>query len=96
MKLTPTRIDRTLGQIDAQAIPPNHPALPQFNEMFGDHTFFLDGSGLTIVEPAEPHVDGMETGRVVKLAGWIDENRTRLTPHAREITDVVVVIGKAA
>jgi len=96
MKLTPTRIDRTLSQIDAQAIPQDHPAVRQFNEMFGDHTFFLDGNGLSIIEPAEPHGDGAETGRVVKLADWIDESRTRLTPHAREDTDLVVVIGKAA
>ncbi|MDQ0473180.1 hypothetical protein [Labrys wisconsinensis] len=96
MKLSPVRIDRTLGQIDAQPVPPDHPAQRQFVELFGDHTFFLDGSGLAIVEPAEAHVDGMETGRVVKLAGWTDEKHNRLVPHPREDTDVVVVIGKAA
>lgn len=96
MKLTPVRVDRALSQINAQAVPDNHPAKQQLDKLFGDHTFFLDGDGLSIVEPAEPHEGGLETGRVVKLASWADANHSSLTPHEREATDMVLVIGKAA
>ena len=55
MKLTSAQIERTLGQFEAEAILDSHPALPRLNELFGDHTFFLDSNGLNIVEPtAEP------------------------------------------
>ena len=47
MKLTSAQIERTLSQFEAQAIPESHPLLPRLNELFGDHTFFLDSNGLT-------------------------------------------------
>ena len=49
MKLTSAQIERTLSQFEAEAIPDSHPALPRLNELFGDHTFFLDSKGLNIV-----------------------------------------------
>ena len=48
MKLTSAQIERTLSQFEAEAIPDSHPALPRLNELFGDHTFFLDSKGLTL------------------------------------------------
>ena len=55
MKLNATQVKRTLSQLDAEVLPDNHPAVPQLNTLFGDHTFFLDSKGLNIVEPtAEP------------------------------------------
>jgi hypothetical protein len=96
MKLTPVRIDRALSQIEAQVVPENHTVMPQFNRLFGDHTFFIDGSGLNIVELEDADDDGAEIGRVVKLASWIDESHTSLAQHERELTDMVVVLGRAA
>ena len=96
MKLTPARIERTLSQYDAQAIPDTHPVVPEFNNLFGEHTFFIDQTGLSIIEPIAPPEDGIEAARVVKLAKWIDESRSRLAPHERETTDLVVVLAKAA
>ncbi|MPZ55921.1 MAG: hypothetical protein GEU91_05340 [Rhizobiales bacterium] len=92
MKLTSALVARTLDQIEAQAIPDNHPAVPQLNSLFGDHTFFLDGSGLNIVEPAGSTNSGAQTAQVVKLADWKDANRTSLVPHDPEPTDVVIVL----
>jgi hypothetical protein len=54
MKLSSKLVERTLSQFEAEAVPASHPAAAQFNELFGDHTFFLDADGLSIVEPAEP------------------------------------------
>src|SRR6266851_5226800 len=52
MKLTSAQVERTLTQFEAQAIPDHHPVVPQLKNLFGEHTFFLDDSGLNIVEPA--------------------------------------------
>jgi len=88
MKLSSALVERTLTQVDAQAIPDNHPVIPQLNSLFGDHTFFLDGKGLKIVEPATD--DGVQKGQVVKIAGWQDADRTSLVPHEPEPTEVVI------
>lgn len=96
MKLDEVRIDKALSQIRAQAVPENHPVMAQLSEMFGDHTFFLDSSGLNIIEPAEAGEENPGTGQVVKLATWLDETRTNLVPQEPEYTQIVVELDKAA
>lgn len=90
MKLSTALVEQTLTQFDAQAIPDDHPVVPQLNDAFGEHTFFLNGSGLHVVEPVEPADAEPEAGKVIKLATWTDENRNSLAPHDPEPTDVVV------
>lgn len=92
MKLNSALVERTLDQFDAQAIPENHPVVHQLNSLFGDHTFFLDTNGLNIVEPTAQGNSASPTAKVVKLAGWSDDNRTSLAPHEPEVTDVVIVL----
>jgi hypothetical protein len=92
MRLTSALVEQTLSQFEAQTIPDNHPAVPKLSEMFGDHTFFLDGNGLHIVEAAAPAAAGSQVGNVVKLASWDDDKRTALAPHEPEPTGVVVVL----
>lgn len=68
MKLNVAQVERALGQFEAQALPDNHPVVPQLNTLFGEHTFFLDGNGLNVLEPAEiPEVES-KTAEVVNLA----------------------------
>jgi hypothetical protein len=93
MRLTSALVERTLSQLEAEAIPDNHPAVPQLRGLFGDHTFFLDGNGLNIVEPAEPTQEGVQAGRVVNLASWIDADPPKLAPHEPEPTEVVIALG---
>jgi hypothetical protein len=93
MKLTSSQVERALSQFQAEAIPDDHPVVPQLNRLFGEHTFFLDGSGLSIVEPAEAGRPGAQSAKVVNLANWSDDNPTRLEPHEPEPTDLVVVLG---
>jgi hypothetical protein len=90
MKLNSALLERTANQFGAQTIPETHPAIPQLNSLFGDHTFFLDNNGLHIVEPVEPTPTGARAGKVVKLASWSDPSRTSLAPHEPELTDVTV------
>ena len=63
MKLSSERVNQALGQFDAQVIPENHPTVPQLTELFGEHTYFLDGTGLAIVEPAEKRTGPAKRGR---------------------------------
>lgn len=91
MKLKPATVERTLAQFPAQAIPADHPAVPQLNSLFGDHTFFLDAEGLSILEPAPSAPQ--ETAQVIRLADWRDAERTGLVPHEPQQTDVVVSLA---
>ena len=89
MKLTEKGVDKTLDQFDAGPLPDTHPAIPQLNRVFGDHTFFLDDSGLVILEPAD---GGGESGQIVKLASW-NPDHTSLKPHEPERTEVTIELG---
>ena len=80
---------------EAQALPEDHPAVPQLDQLFGEHTYFVDDAGLHIVEPTGPADSGNEQGMVVKLASWSDTNRTSLAPHPPEPTGTVVVLEAA-
>jgi hypothetical protein len=93
MKLTSAQVERTLTQFQGEAIPDNHPVIPQLNGLFGEHTFFLDSHGLNIVEPAEAAGSDAQLAKVVNVANWSDANRNRLEPHEPEPTDVVVTLA---
>ncbi len=95
MKMNSAQIQQTLhslnaAQLNAEAIPPEHPMMSQLERLFGDHTYFLDSRGLNIVEPVEAgQVDG-RLGVVVNLANWTDSNAESLQPHQPEPTETVV------
>jgi len=93
MKLNSALIERTSSQFEATAIPDDHSAVPELKSLFGDHTFFVDGRGLNIVEPTASTDAGVRTAQVINLADWKDENRSGLVRHEPEATDVVVVLG---
>lgn len=99
MKLSTARVRRTLDQLEEQAafgdtvaVPDESPVLPKLNEVFGEHTFFLDSEGLHIVEPAPAGAADPATGQVVKLASWSDAGRTSLAVHRPEPTEILVVL----
>jgi hypothetical protein len=92
MKLSSALIERTLTQFDAQPIPDEHPVMPQLNQLFGDHTFFLDTKGLHVVEPEQNTADGEITGKVIRLADWKDQNRTSLAACEPEQTEIIVLL----
>jgi len=94
MRLSPPLVERALSQFPAQAIPENHPAIPELSRRFGDHTFFLDDNGLHIVEPVVSDETGPQgAGQVVKLAAWNDDEKTSLVPLDPEPIDVVLELG---
>ncbi|HET9534814.1 MAG TPA: hypothetical protein VFP43_05660 [Mesorhizobium sp.] len=59
MRLTSAQVERTMSQSDAQPVPDDHPMVPKLNNLFGDHTFFLDSNGLSVVEPTETREPGV-------------------------------------
>ncbi len=92
MKLNSTQVELTLSQFEAEVLPDNHPAVPELNDRFGNHTFFLDTSGLMVLEPAGLPEEETQSGQLVSLANWSDATLTSLRPHAPEPTGVVVVL----
>jgi hypothetical protein len=92
MKLNSTQVKQTLSQFQAEVLPDNHPAVAQLNNLFGEHTFFLDGGGLKVLEPVEVPEIATRTSEVVSLADWSDATLTSLRPHEPEMTGVVVVL----
>jgi len=91
MRLNDTQVKQTLTQMQAEVLPDNHPATAQLTDLFGDHTFFLDQSGLKVLEPAETPASDVQSSRVVSLADWSDSTLTSLKPHAPEPTGTVLV-----
>jgi hypothetical protein len=92
MKLNTAQVKQTLSQFDAQVLPDDHPAVTQLSDLFGDHTFFLDDSGLKVLEPTEAPDLESRAGQVVSLADWSDASLTSLKPHEPELTGVVVIL----
>ena len=93
MKLNSVQIQETLHQIDAKPVPPDHPLIPQLERMYGEHTYFLDDNGLSIVEPTASDWTDSQLGLVVNLANWTDANTPELAPHEPEATDLFVRLG---
>ena len=94
MKLNSSQTEQALSQFEAQVLPEDHPALRQLSGIFGDHTFFLDGSGLNVLEPAETAETEAKTGQVVSLASWSDETLTSLKPHEPEPTGLIIMLER--
>jgi hypothetical protein len=97
MKLNAEQITKTLNQLPVELLPEDHPIVPQLNRLFGDHTFFLGQSGLSIVESAADlmgpsSADIGQTGMVVNVASWTDSNPPKLEAHEPELTGSTVAL----
>ena len=90
MKLNSEQVAQALSQFNAQVLPDDHPAAAELHDIFGDHTFFLDNSGLNVLEPAKTSEREARTGEIVSLAYWSDDTLTSLKPHEPEPTGVLV------
>jgi hypothetical protein len=95
MKLNSAQVEQTLSQFEAHVIPDDHPIVPELNELFGDHTFFLNTDGLNVVEPNEDAAAGARAGTVVNLANWTDAHLTGLAFHEPERTEITVILETA-
>jgi hypothetical protein len=94
MKLDSRQVKDTLTQLDARVLPEDHPAIRQLCEIFGEHTFFVDDSGLKVLEPTDDLDIEPNAGEVISIADWSDPTATSLRAHDPEPTGVVVVFDK--
>jgi hypothetical protein len=94
MKLNHAQVEQILSQVDARVLPAGDPVDLELNELFGEHTFFLDNSGLNILEAADAEGENVEAGEIVNLADWTDMTCTSLRPHAPEPTGVLIALGR--
>ena len=98
MKLNTAQVARTESQLQAEALPENHPLVPQLNRLFGDHTYFIDRHGLSIVEPAsgapeQSAASIADTAVVLNIANWTDSSPPKLEAHEPELTDHTVTLA---
>jgi hypothetical protein len=98
MKLNTAQVEKTVNQLQAQALPDDHPLIPQLNRLYGEHTFFLNSNGLNIVEPADDVLDvpasemsAMDV--VVNVADWTDSTPPKLEAHEPEVTENTVSLA---
>ena len=92
MKLTSNQVAQALMQIEASVVPDDHPMVPRLNGLFGEHTYFLDAEGLTIIEPPMRDGSGRTECQVVSLANWTDEELTSLAPHEPLATGEMIAL----
>jgi len=90
VKLNSMQIEQTLTQFKAQVLAEDNPAIAELNDLFGDHTFFLDGRGLNVLEAIEQPQMQPESGEVINLADWSDDTLTKLRTHQPEPTGIVI------
>jgi hypothetical protein len=88
-------VNETLTQMDARALPDDHPAVGKLSELFGDHTFFVDESGLKVLESTESSESETQAGSVVSLAEWSDAAASTLRAHQPTPTGVEVVLRQS-
>jgi hypothetical protein len=94
MKLDSAQVQRTLDQFEARVIPDDAPMISKLNNLFGEHTFFIDDQhGLNIVEPVDAAEPAAERAKVVNVASWTDDSRSGLKLHEPAVTDIVVTLG---
>jgi hypothetical protein len=96
MRLSAAQVELAETQLEAEAIPENHPLIPKLNQLFGDHTYFLDNKGLSVVEQAASDSSTPSAGGkavVVNLANWTESDPPKLEAHEPELTDSVVTLS---
>jgi hypothetical protein len=91
MKFSAKQIDEVQRQTGADPIPDDHPVMDQLKSYFGDHTFYVDQTGLHIWENlGGDSEEEEEQVTAVTVASWTDEEKTSLRPHGPKPTAVVV------
>ena len=75
MRLNSAQVTQALTQMEAQVLPDDHPAVTELTDVFGDHTFLLDDSGLKVLEPSEVPETDVQSSEVV--AAVREEKRSK-------------------
>lgn len=105
MRLSNAQIAAVKEQTGADPIPEEHPNLSDLREAFGDHTFYLDQTGLHVLEDASggepaneneaaPEPNGADKTQlaIIRVASWTDDERTTLGTHEPQVADQVLTV----
>ena len=90
MKLSDHQIDQVRNRFGVDPVPDDHPSVPDLKETFGDHTFYIDSTGLHIWETAETAGDGTQFINALRVASWVNEEQNSLSTHNPESTGINV------
>jgi hypothetical protein len=89
MRLSNAQVRDVLKQMKAQVVPADHPIVPQLEQVFGLHTFFLRPEGLHVVERGDIPAPEGDPAFVVKIADWADAQHKVLAPQRYEIAGAI-------
>lgn len=87
MKLTDDQAAAVKETLGADPLPEDNPAMGELEKVFGEHSFYVGEDGLLVFEPAEEKPD---SGRLVLIAAWADEQKQGLQAVQPHPTDIVV------
>lgn len=96
MKLNSEQVGTIRTGVGADPIPETHAVMADLLSTFGEHTYYLDQSGLVIWEWLHGPQAEKQPVVAVKLAGWVDDTKTTLQPHDPEVTETVVELAGGA
>ena len=96
MRLSNSQARDVMNQARAEVLPADHPIMPQLEQVFGLHTFFLKTEGLHVVERGGADSPGADPAFLVKIAGWADEKHTVLAPQRYEVAGAVDIGSELA
>jgi hypothetical protein len=89
MRLSNAQVRDVLRQMKAEVVPADHPIVPQLEQVFGLHTFFLKPEGLHVVDRGDMPAPEGDAAFVVKVANWADERHKVLAPQRYEVAGAV-------
>jgi hypothetical protein len=96
MKLSNIQVKDVVKQMETKVIPSHHPAVPQLERTFGEHTFFLGEQGLHVVKRGEAESSAGDDAYAVRVASWSDSSKTKLVPHPGTIAMKVEIGPQSA
>ena len=94
MKLSADQIEQVHDKTGVDPIPKNHPSLPELQDAFGDHTFYLDSDGLHIWELTEAAGEEGQVIHAVRVASWTNEEKTTLSSHEPQPSETIVKLAR--
>lgn len=87
MKLTDDQAAAVKQVLGADPLPEDNPAMGELEKVFGEHSFYVGEDGLLVFEPAEEQAD---SGRLMLIAAWADEQKQGLQAVQPQPTDIVI------
>lgn len=101
MKLTEEQIRIATDNLGFSVIGQDHQSQPKLEEAFGEHTFFINDSGLFVFAAQDEKKEDPKTARLFVVAAWSDDDQQQLSPLKKpsevdvvfDLTDGAIMSG---